>query len=153
MNEMPQMMAATSASQLYDGVAVGALPDCGDYRVNLVQQQSRAYLDYAAQIQNVHAVASKEIKMSASRRLIQVFIADPNESVPLENAVLFRGEQKLTDLTDQELFFEIPTQSLLAEHNEKRIKLQNKAIKERSELLEPARIRDLKMVVVTIASF
>lgn len=87
------------------------------------------------------------------RRLIQIFIADPDENVPLEQCLLYSGEQKLTDLTDQELFFEVDVKSLLDKHNAARVKLVNKAVKERVENLEPARVRDLKMTVVTIAQF
>lgn len=91
--------------------------------------------------------------MSNQRRLVQVFVADPDENVPIDQCLLYTGEQKLTDLTDQELFFEIDIKTILDVHNAKRIKLVNKAVKERTEHLEPARIRDLKMTVVTIASF
>src|SRR5690349_21017651 len=42
--------------------------------------------------------------MHNQRRIIQVFIADPDQNVPLDSALLYRGDQKLTDLTDQELF-------------------------------------------------
>lgn len=90
---------------------------------------------------------------SPSRRLVQVFVADADENVPLESCLLFNGAAKLTDLTDQELFYEIDIKTILDAHNEKRTKLVNKKVKERIEYLEPARIRDLKMTVVTIASF
>jgi len=88
-----------------------------------------------------------------TRRLVQVFIADPHDSLPLEQSLLYSGEQKFTDATDQELFFEIDIKSILAEHNEKRSKIVNKSVKDRTEHLEPAKIRDLKMVVVTVATF
>lgn len=89
----------------------------------------------------------------ATRRLVQVFIADPNENVPLESSLLYSGEQKLTDATDQELFFEIDIKGILDKHNEKRVKMVDKKVKERVEHLEPAKIRDLKMVVVNVAGF
>lgn len=100
-----------------------------------------------------HPVVNKEPEVMSSRRLIQVLIADPNENVPLDMCLLHKGEQKLTDLTDQELFFEIDIKTILDAHNEKRIKLVDKKVKERTENLEPARIRDLKMTVVTVAQF
>lgn len=90
---------------------------------------------------------------NTTRRLVQVFIADPNENVPLEQSLLYRGEQKLTDATDQELYFEIDIKDILAKHNEARCKVVDKKVKERTEYLEPARVRDLKMVVTTIATF
>src|ERR1700719_4310620 len=88
-----------------------------------------------------------------SRRLVQVYIVDPDENVSVDQAMLYKGAKQFTDLTDQELFFEIDIKSILNQHNEKRVKLINKKVKERTEHLEPAKIRDLKMVVVTIAQF
>ncbi len=89
----------------------------------------------------------------APRRIVKVFIADTNESVPLEESLIFRSEEKFTDATDQELFFEIPIQEVLKAHNERRVKWRDKAIKDREAYLEPVRIRDLRMTVVTVASF
>lgn len=88
-----------------------------------------------------------------SRRLVKVIIVDPNENIPLDQCILFSGEEKLTDLNDQELFFELDIKDLLTKHNEKRTKVIDKKVKERTEYLEPAKIRDLKMVVVKIAEF
>lgn len=88
-----------------------------------------------------------------ARRLVQVFIADPDENIPLDQCLLYSGEQKLTDATDQELFFEIDIKGILEKHNAKRTKLVNKKVKERVEHLEAAKVRDLKMVVVTVAQF
>ena len=96
----------------------------------------------------------EEKKMSATaRRLVQVFIVDPYESVPLKDCLLYKGELQLTDLTDQELFYEIDIKQLLDAHNEKRVKIVDKKVKERVEHLEPARIRDLRMQIVTVAQF
>jgi hypothetical protein len=95
----------------------------------------------------------KELPVMTARRLVQVFIADPDENVPLDQSMLYSGEQKLTDATDQELFFEIDIKSALEKHNADRIKIINKKVKERTEYLEPAKIRDLKMVVVNVATF
>jgi hypothetical protein len=95
----------------------------------------------------------KELPVMTARRLVQVFIADPDENVPLDQSMLYSGEQKLTDATDQELFFEIDIKSAIERHNADRIKIINKKVKERTEYLEPAKIRDLKMVVVNVATF
>lgn len=88
-----------------------------------------------------------------TRRLVQVFIADPDENIPLDQCLIYSGEQKLTDATDQELFFEINMRDLLEKHNENRVKLINKKVKERTEYLEPVKIRELEMVVMTIVQF
>ncbi len=87
----------------------------------------------------------------SERRVIQVFIADPNENIPLADCLLYKGEEKLTDATDQELFFELDIKNLLEKHNLKRTKVVDKKVKDRTEYLEPAKVRDLKMVVVTVA--
>lgn len=93
---------------------------------------------------------------STTRRLIQVFIADPDPNVPLDRALLYKGELKFTDSTDQELYFEVPIVDLLAKHNAERLKWPDKEASKRAGkdvMLEPARVRDLRMVVVTVASF
>ena len=95
----------------------------------------------------------QEVTTMAKRRLVQVFIADPNENVPLEKAMIYRGEPKFTDATDQELFFEIEINALLKTYNEERVKVVDRKVKDRTEFLEPVKIRELKMVVVTIAEF
>ena len=89
-------------------------------------------------------------------RIVQVFIADPNPNLPLSSRLLHKGEEKLTDLTDQELYFELDMARILREHNAVRANTVDKdASKGKPEpvYLEPARIRDLKMVVVDVAKF
>ena len=108
---------------------------------------------YRAAQAAVQLNTKQEINVMASRRLVKVVIVDPNENVSLDDCVLFSGDEKLTDATDQELFFEIDIKTILEKHNAKRVKFIDKKVKERTEHLEPAKIRDLKMVVVNIASF
>lgn len=91
-----------------------------------------------------------------ARRIVQVFIADPNENIPLEKSLLYQdGKPYLTDLTDQELFYDIDIKSILDRHNEYRVTVKDKAesTKDNPALLEKAKIRDLKMTVVTVATF
>lgn len=100
-------------------------------------------------------VKQEDKKMSnVSCRLVKVFIADADENVPLEKRLLYRGDEKLTDLTDQELFFEVPINDLLTKHNELRRTLEDKkANKDKPVFLEPIRVRDLRMLVVSLANF
>ena len=91
--------------------------------------------------------------MARTLRLVQVFIADTNEHVPVADALLHKGEPKFTDSTDQELFYELDIKGMLDAHNAKRTKMVNKSVKDRTEHLEPARVRDLKMIVTEIAKF
>src|SRR5262249_40185329 len=53
----------------------------------------------------------------SSRRIVRVVIIDPDDNVPLNDSILFKGEEKYTDLTDQELFFEVDIKNLLEAHN------------------------------------
>jgi hypothetical protein len=107
-------------------------------------------------IQAILNQAQKEFATMSTARIVKVFIADPNENLPLDKRVLYAGDEKLTDLTDQELFFDVPMAELLAKHNALRattIDKKQEAKSGRDVFLEPARIRDLKMVVVTVAQF
>lgn len=91
-----------------------------------------------------------------TRRIAQVFIADPHPDVPLTEALLYQTEPKFTDASDQELYFESPVMEKLKAHNEKRIKWLDKEATKRAGkdvFLDPIKVRDLRMVVVTIASF
>ena len=91
-----------------------------------------------------------------TRRLVKVIIVDPNENVPLEDAVLYMGNEQLTDLTDEEIFYDLSIKEMITKHNETRTSILDKeASKSRDKdvFLEKIRIRDLKMVVLTIAQF
>lgn len=148
MNELPVMNSASYVSNTLGGQ-------------NLLAQAMQQAVNNKFDVYAAAAHAAKPAQVApqpkenimSTRRLVQVFIADPDENIPLADCLLYTGEQKITDLTDQELFFDIDIRTILEEHNKRRIALVNKAVKERVEQLEPARIRDLKMTVVTIAQF
>lgn len=163
--DMPTMLASNYANNSY---SAGAVMDSAAFlSAQSANQQpppwgldtpavraelERLKLD-SARVNKTLSTIAKEKAAVPSRRIVQVYIADPSEAVPLADSILYTGEQKMTDLTDQELFFEIDIRAILAAHNAKRAKIVNKAIKDRTEYLEPAKVRDLKMVVVTVASF
>ena len=57
---------------------------------------------------------------------------------------------------DDEIFFDMDIKKILKAHNDYRVTVVDKEAsknKEKDVLLEPIRIKDLKMVVLTIASF
>lgn len=97
----------------------------------------------------------KKEKVVQNRRLVKVIVVDPNENIDLHSAVLVNDAEKFTDLNDQELFFELNMKGLLDAHNVYRTTVEDKkkSTADKTVFLEPARIRDLKMVVVTIAEF
>lgn len=152
---VPSISSSSYASTAYNGdsMALGQIKNglnnavfgnqaAGQLGVDL-QQANRA--NQANQFQKGNPMAA--------RRLVQVVIVDPNENISLEDCLLFKGEEKLTDATDQELFFELDIKDILEKHNSKRTKVIDKKVKDRTEYLEPAKIRDLKMVVVNVAAF
>lgn len=144
------------ASSVYGAnTSVMALNAAGGLqRLGLLNQQAEDSSLYKAATQLIqNSQANQEVNVMAARRLVKVVIVDPNENIALDDCVLYSGDEKLTDATDQELFFEIDIKNLLEKHNEKRVKVIDKKVKERTEYLEPAKIRDLKMVVVNVASF
>jgi hypothetical protein len=101
-------------------------------------------------------IKQKEKEIMSSRRLVKVMIVDPNESVPLDKAVLVNEAEKITDLEDDEIFFDMDIKNILEKHNTYRITVIDKELsktKEKDVMLEPIRIKDLKMVVLTIAKF
>ena len=167
MSELPSIASASYASSTVDPRMFAAANHIAMQQPFLGVQQgfgagplreqlealARAQSNALTQRQNPPAKQEMPKMADAKRRLVQVFIADPDENVPLADCLLYKGEPKLTDLTDQELFFEVDIKTILDQHNVKRVALLNKAVKERTENLEPARIRDLRMTVVTIASF
>lgn len=91
-----------------------------------------------------------------AKRIVRVYLADTDDNLPLEKCLLYTGSEKLTDATDQELYFEIPILMILTEHNAYRKTVTDKKATNRlgkEVFLEPVKIRDLKMTVVNIATF
>jgi hypothetical protein len=149
---------AVPTSTWVSGTGLGAAVGLGVWdNQNVALQQRRLIAGNPAHNAQAGALfpatPSKPKEKPVSRRLVQVFIADPDENLPLEQSLLYSGDQKLTDATDQELFFEIDMKSILEKHNAARVTFIDKKVKERTEHLEPVKIRDLRMVVVNVATF
>ncbi len=93
---------------------------------------------------------------SMSKRIVRVYLADADDALPLDKSLLYTGAEKLTDATDQELYFEIPIMEILKQHNAYRATVVDKKLTQKigkEAFLEPVKIRDLKMTVVSIATF
>ncbi len=152
MADVPQITSSCYAS------TTSNLSNAWDYQLDTLKQDNRlqqglTQIHYGQPTPIQDTIMPKD---STTRRIVQVFIADPNDNVPLDKAVLYTGEQKLTDLNDTELFFEVPMQSLLQVHNALRVGFLDREASKRAGkdiFLDPVKIRDLKMVVVTIAQF
>lgn len=149
--DIPQITSSNYCSNTTTGWA-------GDFYVSPPSQTHVDNLQQLLRHQPVHFIEPKEscIMPNTNRRIVQVFIADTDPNLNLSGCLLYKGEQVFTDATDQELFFEIPIKDILDKHNLRRaMVLDKEATKKAGKdvFLEPARIRDLKMVVVEIAKF
>lgn len=106
---------------------------------------------------NITNIISKEpIVTEQKRRLVQMFIVDPDRNLDVKDCVLHQTDPQLTDLTDQELFYELEIKSLLKKHNELRAKTLDKKrseAKDKDVYLEAIRIKDLRMIVQTLVEF
>jgi hypothetical protein len=158
MNEMPQFMSSSYGLATSPAWG-GAINDGGLAALNHEMQQRRMMElingKPGNQLQPVPQPIAKEQQKMASR-IVKVFMADTDENVPAEKRILYVGEEKFTDSTDQELFFEIPVQDILTKHNAYRLTLTDKKASAKAGkdvMLEPLRIRDLRMVVVNVAQF
>lgn len=152
MQELPDIQAYNTSSTNYD---LTTLTSSGSLSGNLLGGTT-SWQTFHPNPPEITATQTESESMS-NRRIVQVFIADPNENVPLEKSLLYQDkEPHLTDLTDQELFFELDIKNILDKHNEYRVTVTDKEASEGKNndvKLEKAKIRDLKMTVVTVAQF
>lgn len=148
-----------ASSQLWAGYPVEDFPTNEPLDSDL--QELKATLRGAARSVVKHEREQEQQNMSNTpkkeKRLIQVYIVDPHPDVPLDKSVLYsQPTPTLTDATDQELFFQIDMKQIMHDHNQVRVKVVDKEASNRFNkevYLEPIRIRDLIMNVITIARF
>lgn len=160
--EMPVMSSYTSTSCGYDGTSAfsASIDEAydGARNVALRRLDANVFRDQRA-VKNAALMAAQlqEFEsMASTLRIVRVYIADLSEQVPLDKRVIYRGDEITTDLTDQELFYEVPISTLVKAHNAYRETVRDKQASEkagRDVMLEPIRIKDLRMVVAVIAPF
>lgn len=146
-----------TAQDLYYGQQ-GSLNNLKQSSGIIPQAIKRTDLTLTDILRNANALSAtkEESTIMATVRIVKVYIADTNDNLPLDRRVLYRGDEHLTDSTDQELFYEIGVADILEKHNAERVKTTDKAQSTkfgRDIFLEPVKIRDLKMVVTTVATF
>jgi hypothetical protein len=167
-HELPAMSTASHTHSTYDAGHIGAGVGDGVLTLGSVNQllsdpwqnetseyqRRTAFAGVTKQIEKMRQNQPENKMPNRTMRVVQVFIIDPDEKLPLDKAVLYQGKPELTDKTDQELFFDLDMKQLLADHNVARIAVvDKKSVAATVQFLEPARIRDLKMSVVNLATF
>lgn len=104
----------------------------------------------------IETITETSMPNQNQKRVVKVFIADSDPKVPADKSLLYNGTEHVTDLTDQELFFEVDIKPLLEKHNAERVKIVDKEASAKfgkDIFLEPVKIRDLRMTVVNVATF
>lgn len=159
--ELPSINAYTSLSTSYSGDAfkLGNFNQLAPPRgtQSALAQALVSASDYGALTKQREFIyyKQKELESMADKtpkaRIVQVFIADSDESLPLESRLIYKGDQLFTDMSDQDLFFDVDLKPLLVKHNELRAKTLNQ--NEEDTFLKPVRVSELKMVVSVIAEF
>lgn len=149
----------TTSDSTWEGVAAGAAA-LGQRRItttsDLLKRAQEAHASIKQAVQGKQTKAASMNDQTSSFRIVRVIIADPNTNVPLSNRILYDSGEITTDLDDRELFFEVNIKDKLDKHNELRATLLDKGYskaKDKDMFLEPLRIRDLRMTVITVASF
>lgn len=164
LQETPEITSYMYASSAGSNLDFGLMPNQGVVSWGLGHAQKQAPNDKHAEeaiaklAQQLQQKKEKgEQKVSQQRRIVQIYIVDPDERVPLKHALLYSDSKPhFTDLTDQELYFELDMKDILEKHNEKRVGILNKKASEQSGkdiFLDPVKLRDLKMAVVNVATF
>lgn len=155
--ELPTIMTNTVMNNMYNGITHWVEPGPhtagGSFMptFDLIQAQTpHPMLDDEDEEEDMPQ------KKAATMRLVRVFVVDPDENLPMADRILVETPEEMTELTDQELFMELGIAPYLKTHNEMRKTMIDKKaskLKEKDVMLEPIRIRDLKMAVVVIAEF
>lgn len=91
------------------------------------------------------------------RRVVQVFVADPDERLKAVEAEVFRSDAFFTDLDDSQLIATLPIVEAIEAHNEKRGTIEDRAVSRQFEktvyLEDDLEIDDFSITVVTLAEF
>lgn len=93
--------------------------------------------------------------MANSERVVQIYVADLDQNLPLDKRLIWQSEPIFTDLTDNDLWFDMAVviTEKLGEHNKYRLTVRNKSIKDREQMLEEIRPRDLSVNFTNLAQF
>lgn len=159
--EMPEIRTSTYSSSFYTPTfTTDNTANTADLEI-VSQQRRRVQLPHPPPPVLPEPVLQpkkeKVMPETPATRIVQVFVADPDTRIPVEKRLLHRDDQpKLTESTNDELYFEIPIKQLLDAHNEYRKGVLDKKASARSGrdiYLEEIKIRDLRMVVAEIAGF
>lgn len=90
------------------------------------------------------------------RRLVQVYVVDPDVRVPDENAVLYKGDEVVTIETDEEIRDGLDLKKWLKKHNEFRKTVLDEVKSDEGDrdiFLREIRIKDLSIEIFEVVVF
>ena len=157
--EMPEMFKNILSNSSYVGTALLGNTVGNSSPTSKIWARptpDRSYESYITPKGEAPVADAKPAPTTVELRIVKIVIADVDKNLPVGKRIIHNGVEQVTDLTDDELFFEVPIVDLLKTHNELRAKTLNKtdtAKAGKDVFLEPIRVRDLRMVVVDIADF
>lgn len=104
------------------------------------------------------AAAMTQQKEDLNMRIVRVFLVDPDKRIEdLNKRLLYKSDELITDMTDQDLFFDIDVKSILEKHNKYRetviYEVTSKGDTVEKTGLKPVRVSDLAMSVILVAEF
>lgn len=160
--EMPAISNTSYCSNTYDPSGTWENQSVGSTTALKPWDWTEAELQKERRVLKKMGIEPQEVKEqdmpNVTCRMVQIFIVDPDKRVPVEKRCLYQtSEPFMTDLTDQELYhMQVDIKMLLELHNNERRGIVDKEasrLKEKDVYLDEIRIRDLKMVVVELATF
>ena len=95
-------------------------------------------------------------KQAKTRRIVNIYIVDPDKAVPMDKALLYSRENLLTEDEDQDLLFNLDVKDIVTKHNSVRVTIldEEKTDKRGSNVyLQEVRPSELTMKIVTLAQF
>lgn len=87
---------------------------------------------------------------SKPRRIVEIWVYDPDHSVPAEQAILHHADRQLTELTDMELHLTLGLPALAKGWNKTRVTIRDLRYPESIVKLEPITPGELCVVIATI---
>lgn len=90
------------------------------------------------------------------RKLVQVYVVDPDVRVPDEKAVLYESKEFVTIETEDEIRDGLDLKGMLKKHNEVRVKILDEVRTDESDrdiFLRKIRIKDISIQILDILTF
>lgn len=86
------------------------------------------------------------------RRFVEIFVSDPNPSVPMENILLHHEPRFLTELNDTELTLNMGLPQIVEDWNKIRTTIRDRTYMESDVMLEAIKADELRVIIATVVT-